>query len=230
MRSHIHVSATYLKHFSFDPSKGRKSIVQVFNKKTQTVQDLPVDKIGIRIGAFSDGMENFHKMFEDRYNEFMDLMKIRFPIDTIIERLKNGMMLVFNYIFRSKIMYDYMKESLRNYPDIIREYGDNPWHSPEILSKVFFELLLKRAYPIIIQVFLDDVFITSDNPVVMFRHPYGFVTLYLLPLDRKHIFCLGYYLKKEQLRFIDIYFKNVEIIPENVNLWERKQAETHYII
>lgn len=228
MRSHLHISATYLKHFSRDPSKGRKSIVHVFNKKTQTAQHLPVDKIGIKTGAFSASMEKFHSQFEKRYDEFMDLMTN--PINVTEEKLKIGMMLVFNFLFRSKIMYDYMKESFRNYTDLIRAYGDDPWHSPEAVSSVFFELLVKRAYPIIIREFPDDVLITCDNPVVMFRHPYGFVTVYLLPLDRTHVFCLGYYLKTEQLRYIDIYFNKVEVIPENLNDWIKLQAETHYII
>lgn len=230
MRSHFHISATYLKHFSRDPSKGRKSIVHVFNKKKQIEQYLPVDQIGIKTGAFSDSIENFNQMIEARYNEFMDLRSIRYPTNITVDRLKNGMMMLFNFIFRTKIMYDYIRKSYRNYPDLIRIYGADPWHSENVVPMIFFELLLKRTYPISIRGYKDDVFITGDNPIVIFRHPYGFCTVYLLPLDRRHIFCLGYYIKEEQLKFVDIYLNKAEIITGNVNEWIKIQAETHYII
>ena len=29
---HLYIAATYLKHFSQDPSEGRKSVVHVYNK------------------------------------------------------------------------------------------------------------------------------------------------------------------------------------------------------
>ncbi len=230
MRSHIHTAVTYLKHFSSNPNKGRKSIVHVYNKKLHLEQNLTVDNIGIKIGSFSKEVEEFHEKFEREYNKFMDLMSIRYPPRIAKEKLKIGMMMIFNLVLRSKINYEYIQKSFKNYPDLIRKYGENPWHSPEAISYLQFKLLLKRRYPISIRRFPDEVFITGDNPVVIFRHPYGIGTIYILTLDRKHVFCLGYYLKERELRFLEIYINNAKVIPENINVWIKFQADTHYII
>ncbi|MFX1502134.1 MAG: DUF4238 domain-containing protein [Promethearchaeota archaeon] len=230
MKSHFHASATYLKHFSEDSSKGRKSKVHVFNKKLNKDQYLPVDKIGIKTGAFGKKIEEFHNLFEKKYDHFRDLISNRYPSNITTDRLKSGMELLFNYIFRTNETYDYLKESYRAYPELVRKYGEDPWHSSEVFPKLFFKLLLKRAYPVTIRGYPEDEFITGDNPIVIFRHPYKFVTVYLLPIDRRHIFCLGYYLKKEHLRCAEIYINQAEIITENVNVWIKFQADTHYII
>ena len=228
MRSHIHTAATYLKHFSNDSSRGRKSIVRVFNKKRLLEQDLPVDVIGIKKGAFSDGVEEFNNIFEKNYDKFVDLMSTRYPHNITEERLEKGMETFFNFIFRNKLNYEHFKKIFKNYPDLVEKYGVDPWHNSEVISNIFSELILKRAYPISIRGFNDDVFITGDNPVVIHRLCFG--TVNYLPIDRKHIFYLGYYDREEYLKFMEYFINKYEVDPERINEWIRYQAETFYII
>ena len=228
MRSHIHVPATYLKHFSRDPSKGRNSIVRVFNKKRQLKQDLPVNKIGIKKGAFSNDVEQFNKAFEDNHNKFVDLMSIRYPSNITEERLKDGMMIVFNLIFRNKFNYENIKRIFKNQPEVVEKYGEDPWHSSEVISHFFFKLIQKRPFPISIRGFIDEVFITGDNPVVIHRLPFG--SVYFLPIDRKHIFYLGYYDRGEYLKFMEYFIKTFEFNYERINEWIRYKEEILYIV
>jgi len=171
----------------------------------------------------------FFQKFKNEYEEKINIVSINLDftgkISDIVIEINNPKNTHF-------IQQAYLRifSSNKEKPDLIRIYGEDPWHSSEAVPMIFFELLLKRVYPISIRGYNDDIFITSDNPVVIFRHPYGFCTVYLLPIDRKHIFCLGYYIKEEHLIFTETYLNKAEIITENGNEWIRIQAETHYII
>ena len=229
MRSHLSTAATYLKYFSSDLSKGRKSLINVFNKKTQLKQTLPVKEIGMKRGAFSIEVEKFFdEEFEKYYDKFMDIISTRYPPSIQKERLKYGTMMVINLILRNRENYKEIQRIYKNYPAIVKKYGDNPWHSVEEISDLMSDIMTRRPFPIVIRGFPNDVFITCDNPIIILRQDFG--TVYLLPIKRTHAFCLGYYISEEHLKYMEIYINKFEIIPEKINALIRHQAETHYVI
>ncbi len=63
---HFYIPATYLKHFSTDSSKGRKSMVRVYNKKLKKEQTLTVENIGLNKSAFGEETEKFHCFLESK--------------------------------------------------------------------------------------------------------------------------------------------------------------------
>ena len=186
---HDSVAATYLKYFSDDPSKGRKSIVKVYNKKLKKEQNLAVDSFPLNRKAFSAEVEEFHSTLEKKYDSFTDIISNRYPLSVTEEKMKIGTSVFFNFILRKPLIFNKIKEYHSGHLELIKKYGSDPWHSFELISSLFFELLTKRPYPIKIFLYPEALFITSDDPIVYERHPFG--TIYMLPIDRKHLICLG---------------------------------------
>ncbi len=228
MRSHIYVPATYLKHFSDNPSKGRKSVLRVFNKKRQMVQNLTVDKIGIKKGAFSKEVEEFHSTFENNYNEFVNLLSTSYIKNINKEKVKDGLMTLFDFILRNKKNYENLQRIYKNFPDLVKIYGEDSWHASEVITKIFFKLIQSRSYPLSFRRFTDEVFKTSDNPIIIYRRDFG--TVYLLPIDRKRIICLGYYQGENYLKYMEYFINNFNVIPKDINKIIKHQAETFYQI
>ena len=54
--------------------------------------------------------------------------------------------------------------------------------------------------------------------------------VYLVPIDRKNIFCLGYYDRAEFLKFIEYYINRFEFKSEDINEIIRSQSEIFYVI
>lgn len=225
---HDSVAATYLKYFSDDPSRGRKSIVKVYNKKLKIEQNLAVKNFPLNRKAFSTEVESFHSSIEKDYDKFRDLISDRFPPSVTEERIKIGTAVLFNFILRKPMIFKKLKEFHSNCPESINMYGSDPWHSLELISSVFIELLTKRPYPIRIFLYPEASFITSDDPIVYERHPFG--TIYMLPIDRKHLYCLGYYIGEHLLSPLEQYLDTHNFRPKNINIIIRKQARTFYVI
>ena len=74
----------------------------------------------------------------------------------------------------------------------------------------------------------NDIFITSDNPLVVERHSFG--SIWLLPLDRRHLYLFGYYIGQDNLNQLEQYINNCYINPENINSQIRQQANTFVIL
>ena len=92
-------------------------------------------------------------------------------------------MAIFDFILRSNINYDKITQIYNHFPELVNIYGDNPWHTPDIIPHIFFDLIQRRKYPAGIRSFPKDTFITCDYPIIVERHlPSG--SLYLLPIDR----------------------------------------------
>lgn len=226
---HFHIAATYLKQFSNDPSKGRKSIVRVYNKKKKIEQELKVESIGINKSAFSNQTEKFHSFLESKYHNVVDLISLKEPKQVSDEVVKETLMVIFDFILRSKEIYDKIIQIYSKLPLLVKVHGDNPWHTSDIIPRLYFELIQRRKYPAGIKSFNKDVFITCDNPVIVDRLlPYG--SLYLLPIDRRHIFCLGYYKEPSGFNYFEEYIKNCIIFPEKINKQLKNQANTFIIL
>lgn len=225
---HDTVPSTYLKYFSADPSKGRNSIVNVYNKKQKKEQNLPVATFPLNKKAFSAEVEAFHSSIEKNYDSFKDLISNQYPPSVTEEKMKIGTSIFFNFILRKPLMFNKIKELHSNNPDSIKKYGSDPWHSIELIRDLFTELITKRPYPIKIFLYPDAFFITSDDPIVYERHPFG--TIYMLPIDRKHLICLGYYIGEHLLDTIDQYLDQRNFRPTNINIIIKKQARTFYVI
>lgn len=228
IKMHDSVAATYLKYFSDDPSKGRKSIVKVYNKKLKIKQDLAVKNFPLNRKAFSTEVEAFFSSIEKNYDSFTDLILDRYPSSVTEEKIKIGTAVFFNFILRKPLIFKKLKEFHSNNPESINKYGSDPWHSLELISSIFIELLTKRPYPIRIFFYPEAFFITSDDPIVYERHPFG--TIYMLPIDRKHLFCLGYYIGEHLLSQLEQYLDQHDFRPKNINIKIRKQARTFYVI
>lgn len=224
---HDSVAATYLKYFSDDPSKGRKSIVKVYNKKLKKEQNLTVSSFPLNKKAFSADVESFHEAIEKDYDKFQDLISNRYPPSVTEEKVKIGAAVFFNFILRKPLFFKKLKEIYNNCPELINMYGSDPWHSLEVISSLF-DLLTKRPYPIRIFHYPEASFITSDDPIVYERYTFG--TIYMLPIDRKHLLCLGYYIGEHLLSPLEQYLYAHNFRPENINIKIRKQARTFYVI
>ncbi len=225
---HDSVAATYLKYFSDDPSKGRKSIVKVYNKKQKKEQYLTVESFPLNKKAYNKDVEAFHRSIEKDYDKFKDLISDRYPPSVTEERVKIGTAVLFNFILRKPLIFRKLKEFHSRSPELIRTYGDNPWHSVDLISSLFTELLTKRPYPIRVFLYPKANFITSDDPIVYERHPFG--TIYMLPIDRKHLFCLGYYIGEHLLNPLEQHLVLDNFRPKNINIKIKKQARTFYVI
>ena len=226
---HFYIAATYLKHFSVDPSKGRKSVVLVYNKKLKKEQTLTVENIGLNKSAFGDETEKFHSFLENKYDNIIDLISLQDSAMIDEEKVKNTIMAIFDFILRSEINYDGITKIYNKFPELVKIFGDNPWHTPDIIAQIFFELIQRRKYPAGIRSFSEDTFITCDNPVIVERHlPYG--TLYLLPIDRRHIFYLGYYIEESSFSYFENYNKKCQVFPNKINEQLKKQAMTFIIL
>ncbi len=226
---HFHIAATYLKHFSADPSKGRKSRVRVYNKKLKEEQTLTVENIGINKKAFGDETENFHCFLEKKYDSIMDLISLGNSTNFNEEKVKNTLMAIFDFILRNNVNYEGIKRIHKNFPELVNIYGDDPWHTPDIIAQIFFDLIQRRKYPAAIRTFSEDTFITCDNPVIIERHlPHG--TLYLLPIDRRHIFYMGYYMYESGFRYFENYIQKCQVFPNKINEQLKRQANTFIIL
>ena len=69
----------------------------------------------------------------------------------------------------------------------------------------------------------DAFFITSDDPIVHERHPFG--TVYMLPIDRNPLICLGYYIEKHLLSQVERYINQHNFYPENINIEALNRGE-----
>ncbi len=226
---HFHIAATYLKHFSADPSKGRKSMVRVYNKKLKKEQTLTVENIGLNKNAFGEETEKFHSFLESKYDTIMDLISLRDSVNFEEERVKNTLMAIFDFILRNKVNYEGIKRHYNNFPELVEIFGDDPWHTPDIIAQIFFELIQKRKYPAAIRTFSEDTFITCDNPIIIERHlPYG--TLYLLTIDRRHIFYMGYYIYESGFNYFENYIQNCRVFPNKINEQLKRQANIFIIL
>lgn len=225
---HDSVAATYLKYFSDDPSRGRNSIVKVYNKKLKIKQNLAVKNFPLNRKAFSTEVESFHSCIEKNYDSFIDLISGHYPPSVKEEKIKIGTAVLFNFILRKPLIYNKIKEFHSNSPELINKYGSDPWHSSKLISSLFIELLTKRSYPIRIFLYPEAFFITSDDPIVYERHSFG--TIYMLPIDRKHLVCLGYYIGEHLLNQLEQYLDQHDFRPKNINIKIRKQARTFYVI
>jgi len=229
MKSHVHIPATYLKYFSVDQSKGRSSIVKVHNIKSKEIKNLTVNNIGKEKNIFIDTLERFNSSFENHYDQFIDLVISKDPIDKTDERLKGGFMILFNFLIRNRFILNKIKE-LHNQNSILKkELGNDPLKIPNYIEHLYWNLILRRPYPISIRIFPEHKFITSDNPITKLRFlPFG--TLYFLPLDRKRLFCLGYYPDEFYLKEIEERVYNYPIKPQNINIKIKKNAKTFVIL
>ncbi|KKN23394.1 hypothetical protein LCGC14_0905410 [marine sediment metagenome] len=225
---HDSIAATYLKYFSDDPSKGRKSIVNVYNKKRKIKQNLCVNNFPLNKKAFSMEVESFHYSIEKNYDKFTDLISNRYPPSVIEEKIKIGTAVFFNFLLRKPLIFNKLKEFHSKNPESVNTYGSDPWHSHKLISSLFIELLTKRPYPIRIFLFPEASFITSDDPIVYERHHFG--TIYMLPIDRKHLFCLGYYIGEHLLSPLEQHMDQHNFRPKNINIKIKKQARTFYVI
>ena len=102
---HFYIAATYLKHFSADPSKGRKSLVRVYNKKLKKEQTLTVENIGINKSAFGDDTGKFHSFLESKYDNIIDLISLQDSAMIDEGKVKDTIMAVFDFILRSENNY-----------------------------------------------------------------------------------------------------------------------------
>ena len=225
---HDSVAATYLKHFSDDPSRGRKSIVKVYNKKQKIEQNLAVENFPLNKKVFSKEVESFLTAIEKNYDKFTDLISDRYPPSVTEEKIKIGTAVVFNFILRKPLIFEKIKEIHLNSPELINMYGSDPWQSLEVISSLFIHLLTKRPYPIRVFPYPEAYFITSDDPIIYERHSFG--TIYMLPIDRKHLFFLGYYIGEHLLSPLEQYLDQHKFHPNNINIKIRKQARTFYVI
>lgn len=226
---HFYIAATYLKHFSADPSKGRKSIVRVYNKKLKKEQTLTVENIGINRSAFGAETEKFLCFLESKYDNIIELISIQDSAITDEEKVKETIMAIFDFILRSKINYEGITQIYNRFPDLMKIFGDNPWHTPDLIAQIFFELVQRRKYPAGIRSFSEDTFITCDNPIIIERHrPYG--SLYLLPIDRRHLFYLGYYIEESSFNYFENYIQKCQVFPNKINEQLKKQVKTFIIL
>ena len=226
---HDSVAATYLKYFSNDPSKGRNSIVKVYNKKEKKEQFLPVSAFPLNKKAFGEEVEKFFSSVEKNYDSFKDLFSNIYHHDELNEKLKVGFSVIFTFILRKPIVYNKIIEYYNSLPnDVKREYGSDPWQSNEVIFGLFQNLITKRPYPIKIQLYPEASLITSDDPIVYERHPFG--TVYLLPIDRRHLFCIGYSTEDHLTDQITDYINHHNFRLENINIKIKKQARVFYVI
>ena len=138
-------------------------------------------------------------------------------------------MVIFDFILRRKENYYEIIRLYQEHPDLVKIYGDNPWHTSDLIPRLYFELIQKRKYPAGIKSFKKDTFITFDNPVMVERLlPYG--SLYLLPIDRRHIFCFGYNQNQSGFNYLEEYIRNCIIHPKKINDQLKKQANTFIIL
>ena len=106
---HDSVAATYLKYFSDDPSKGRKSIVKVYNKKLKIEQNLAVSNFPLNKKAFSTEVESFHSAIEKDYDKFTDLISNPYPPSVTEEKIKIGTAVFLNFILRKPLFFKKLK-------------------------------------------------------------------------------------------------------------------------
>ena len=226
---HFYIAATYLKHFSADPSKGRKSVVRVYNKKLKKEQNLTVENIGIDKSAFGAETEKFHSFLEGKYDNITDLISLQDSTMIDEEKVQNSIMAIFDFILRCETNYDGITRIYNNFPELVKIFGDDPWHTPDIIPQIYFELIKRRKYPAIIRSFSEDTFITCDNPIIIERlKPYG--SLYLLPIDRKHLLLLGYCIEESGFTYFEKYIQQCQVFPNKINEQLKSQAKTFIIL
>ena len=117
----------------------------------------------VRQEHFVPEVESFHSSIEKDYDKFRDLISNRYPQSVTEEKIKIGTAVFLNFILRKPLIFRKIKEfHSSNSPELINMYGSDPWHSLELISSLFIELLTKRPYPIRIFLYPEASFITSD--------------------------------------------------------------------
>lgn len=253
MKSHKHGSAVYYKYWSADTTKGRKSIVKVFNKKLNKEQFLPVGKIGIQKNYYDEKLEYFFSnAFESKHDEFMGTIKKIDEEQKHIEDIKELNPLIFNLIFRSpdimnkinEFYQDRIKIINRRYPKsieneiIINNFKKKGFQlekpNPNIRNTSIFELIHKyladaRVYPISIKKVNGNRLITCDNPV-LYKRIKKIGTIYYMTLNPEYYICFGYIVSRNYYDKMITELDKFDLTSDEIIRSLENQAQTFIIL
>ncbi len=245
VKSHVHGSAVYYKQWSDDPSGGRISMVNAFNKKTNLTKPISVEKIGIEKGFYSDQLEEFFNVnFESKYDLFIQSLKNYENNSEFSPDLKIGIDFLFHFIFRRS---DTLERMQKDFSDKINElkkirdmnnYDPSKFiayckkrgfqlENPNICQSNIFAYLISeigrfRKRPCVIKKIESGRLITCDDPVLSFDMKYG--KIYLLTLDPTHYIILGYCRDKNLYNQVIEELHKFKITPQKINEELRKRA------
>ena len=192
-------------------------------------QNLTVENIGLDKSAFGAETEKFHSFLEGKYDNIIDIISLQNSTMISEEKVQNTIMAIFDFILRCEINYSGITRIYNDFPDLVKIFGDDPWHTSDIIPQIYFDLIQRRKYPAAIRSFSDDTFVTCDNPIIIERHkPYG--SLYILPIDRKNLFILGYCIEESGFIYFENYIQKCRIFPIKINEQLKKQAKTFIIL
>ncbi|MHA1755945.1 MAG: DUF4238 domain-containing protein [Promethearchaeota archaeon] len=228
MKSHVHVPAVYLKHFSSDPSKGRNSLLTVYIKRKDIKKTLTVKRIGIEKNAYSKEVELFNAQIEKNYDKYINKILNSKSFNEIeLKDLKQILIIMFNLILRQNENNEFIK---KNY---LEKNKNDGWTDIDLITLLNKTLITRRPYPFGFYRVLKEHFITSDNPVISWRINIG--TIYFLPINKSNLFSLGYYVDKsyeeEMYNIINnlvpiLIAKNIKHINNKI----RNQAKNFYSV
>ncbi len=229
--SHVHIPTTYLKHFSNDSKRGRKTLVHCYNKKEEIHQHLPVDKIGIRNNFYSPEMEKYLNIYEKHYN----LIKEAIKNNRYTEKI-NGihfehiiLCVLGNFLCRSSAYQKFCEKIWNNDPNRKKENEINSKIPYDWFTLQGIQSYMKKGVKNYGILETNNPLLTSDNPLVNFSHRFGNFNIIPISFNEFIIFSNSKNEEEAQKMENELYTLAFNVNVEKLNQKIFEQADTFVI-